>query len=274
MSEAPKIVLCPYCGHVQMASSSERCESCGGYFDELSRRVSQQHMGPWFIHDKGRPFRPGCSYQVIVRQIERGKIEPNTILRGPTTKQFWSVARHVPGVAHLLGYCFNCGEHVALNLKECPKCRTQFTAPAIRDELGIDPYDPKVLELAAAMAAQQAGGNPAPPPPSAPTIPARATVVSHANYAAPASPPPRPAVPAAKAKSPTPAAPVHAPAPVQIPASVQTNWMDSGFDGQADTFAEPVAPARSGNLLIWILVLVNVLLAMVISIYLVFNSNN
>src|SRR5690348_425633 len=101
-----KLVLCPYCGHAQPAA--DRCEECRGLFEPLSRRATQISMGPWFIRDKANPFRPGCSYEVLRKQIAAGKIKPTTVLRGPTTRQFWSVARNVPGVAHLLGYCHRC----------------------------------------------------------------------------------------------------------------------------------------------------------------------
>ena len=53
--------------------------------------------------ERGRPFRPGCSYETLVTLIERGQITKNTILRGPTTKQFWTVAKRTPGISHLFG---------------------------------------------------------------------------------------------------------------------------------------------------------------------------
>ena len=49
-------------------------------------------MGPWYIRDKNRPFRPGCSYEVLLKQVRSGKIKGSTVIRGPTARQFWSVA--------------------------------------------------------------------------------------------------------------------------------------------------------------------------------------
>lgn len=157
MTDKPKtIILCPYCGHAQH-DPADRCTACGGFFDPLSRKVSQQHMGPWFIRDSKMPFRPGCSYDVIVKQVERGRIKPTTIMRGPTTRQYWSIARNVPGVAHLLGYCHECGHRVDPKDAQCPKCRQPFNRPRYRDELGLDPYDPSVFaEAARAQAAMAA----------------------------------------------------------------------------------------------------------------------
>lgn len=133
-----KLILCPYCGSTQ-SEPEDRCVACGGFFDNLSLKVTQQHMGPWFVRDRHHPFRPGCSYEVLKKQIERGKVRPTTIVRGPTTRQFWSIARNVPGVAHLLGYCHACGSHVETTAERCPQCQTRFLEPQVRDKLGLAP---------------------------------------------------------------------------------------------------------------------------------------
>jgi len=133
-----RLILCPYCGNTQ-SEPEDRCAACGGFFDNLSLKVTQQHMGPWFVRDRHHPFRPGCSYEVLKKQIERGKVKPTTIIRGPTTRQFWSVARNVPGVAHLLGYCHGCGGHVDPDADRCSHCHTRLFAPRLRDKLGLAP---------------------------------------------------------------------------------------------------------------------------------------
>jgi hypothetical protein len=130
-----KLILCPYCGHTQPAG--DRCAECRGLFEPLSRHATQIAMGPWFIRDKAQPFRPGCSYEVLVKQVEAGRIKPTTVLRGPTTRQFWSVARNVPGVAHLLGYCYRCGAKVKPDAMSCRECFEQFHEPRERNELGL-----------------------------------------------------------------------------------------------------------------------------------------
>ena len=153
MSQSARYVLCPYCGRMQPGPDAERCDECGGYFEPLSRRATQIAMGPWYIRDKRVPFRPGCSYEVLVSQIKAGRIKPNTVIRGPTTRQFWSVARNVPGVAHLLGYCHRCGAHVSPNDKACPDCAEPFMAVTERNELGL--LYPTAKEAAAAQRALQ-----------------------------------------------------------------------------------------------------------------------
>lgn len=139
MADQPKKILCPYCGHTQ--TNSEKCESCGGRYDLLSRRATQISMGPWFLRDAKRPFLPGCSYEVLKLRIGSGKIKPLSIIRGPTTRQFWSVARNVPGVANLLGFCHKCGANVLPIDKKCGTCSASFSLQDMRvpdsDELGL-----------------------------------------------------------------------------------------------------------------------------------------
>ena len=135
MSDQTKYILCPYCGHTQ--THADRCAECGGLFEPLSRRATQIAMGPWYIRDKQNPFRPGCCYDVLKKQIRSGRVKPHTVLRGPTTRQFWSVARHVPGVAHLLGYCHACGAKVSPDDGECGECGVSFESVRERNELGL-----------------------------------------------------------------------------------------------------------------------------------------
>ncbi len=132
------LILCPYCGHTQF-QPEDRCEICFGYFDPLSLRITQQHMGPWFVRDLKKPFLPGCSYEVLVQRIKDGKIKAGTIIKGPTTKQYWSVAQNVPGVSHLIGYCYNCGSSVQPTEKKCHACNQPFITPENRDRLGLAP---------------------------------------------------------------------------------------------------------------------------------------
>ncbi len=130
-------VVCPYCGHAQ--AESPRCESCRGLFEPLSRQATQNAMGPWFIRDETQPFRPGCSYETLLRLIERGRVTAETILRGPTTHQFWMRADHVPGLAHLMGRCHACGERVGRGDVCCEFCGVMFGVEAPRDALGLLP---------------------------------------------------------------------------------------------------------------------------------------
>jgi hypothetical protein len=139
--QEPQIILCPYCGHVQTvpvnAAVPDQCDECNGLFEPLSRRATQISMGPWYIRDKKNPFRPGCSFEVVSKMARNNRIKPTTVMRGPSTKQFWSVARNVPGIAHLLGYCHQCSAKVEPTAAACQACNAKFEEPKERNELGL-----------------------------------------------------------------------------------------------------------------------------------------
>ncbi|MCC7145911.1 MAG: hypothetical protein IT443_05655 [Phycisphaeraceae bacterium] len=135
MDNKPRFIICPYCG--QTIPPVERCTRCGGYLEQLSRQATQIAMGPWFIRDEANPFLPGCSYELLIKQIQAQKITLDTVLRGPSTNQFWAPARFVPGVGHWLGVCHRCGVEVNPLDSSCPDCGTGFPSYFDRDQLGL-----------------------------------------------------------------------------------------------------------------------------------------
>ncbi|MEM1355349.1 MAG: hypothetical protein AAGH88_10750 [Planctomycetota bacterium] len=158
-----KLVLCPYCGHAQFGG--DRCQVCQGLFEPLSRRATQIAMGPWYIRDKNNPFRPGCSYDIIKKMAQSGNLKSKTVMRGPTTKQFWSIARNVPGVSHLIGYCYQCGAHVSPMDSRCGVCSAVFTEVRNRNELGLAyKTDEEAARAQGVLEAELRGEAPPPPP--------------------------------------------------------------------------------------------------------------
>lgn len=133
----PRGILCPYCGQVSL--NPKRCDACSGYFDPLSRQASQNSMGPWYIRSIKAPFRPGCSLETIRDLVKKGKIVKETVIRGPTTRQFWNFAGRTPGVANLLGVCHNCGSDVSPEAFSCASCGAAFTPETDRQHLGLAP---------------------------------------------------------------------------------------------------------------------------------------
>lgn len=165
------MVLCPYCG--SLSTDNKRCAHCHGYFDILSRQRSQNAMGPWFIRDVSKPFVPGCSYATLVKMTERGKIKPETVIRGPATRQFWTFARNAPGIAHLFGECHACHEPVMPIAKLCPNCKASFVVDEDRQYMGLSPVhllpgDADAATIAASLGGQASAGAaiPTSPPPS------------------------------------------------------------------------------------------------------------
>ena len=182
-------VLCPYCGHMQQAT--ERCEQCAGLFEPLSRMATQIAMGPWFIRDEKMPYAPGCSYQIVQRKAQTGKLTSQSIIRGPGTHQFWMYAHQVPGIAHLIGVCHQCGAKVSPTSRLCPTCHAPFDAPVQRDALGLQYPTDQALEQAQLQLQQlKSGQSPQTLPSdtsSQPTVPPLSTP---AVSPAPITPPP------------------------------------------------------------------------------------
>jgi hypothetical protein len=136
-SMGPTMVLCPYCG--SLSAHNKQCAHCSGHFDLLSRQRSQNAMGPWFIRDVSRPFQPGCSLSTLSRMAQRGRIKPETVIRGPSTRQFWTFAKNTPGISHFFGECHSCHSPVMPISKLCPSCNASFVADDDRQNLGLSP---------------------------------------------------------------------------------------------------------------------------------------
>ena len=181
----PKAVLCPYCG--QVSRNIQSCQVCGGHLDALSRQATQNGMGPWQVRDQSRAFLPGCSYEVLVRMVRASRITPDTILRGPTTGQFWMLARRVPGVAHLLGNCHSCQAPAKPDEYACRACGAVFQGERDRQHLGLGPIRPLPGEGTPEMVAARASY-------SLPEAPVPKVQASRAGNAPPAPriPPPAP----------------------------------------------------------------------------------
>ncbi|MGP1347619.1 MAG: hypothetical protein ACTS3F_13260 [Phycisphaerales bacterium] len=123
-------MLCPYCGTLQPAgeaAATNSCKACRNRLDPLARIATHNAMGAWFIRDLSNPFAPGCSYATIRAMCERGRVRLTSVVRGPTTQQFWRLAAHTPGVAVLLGQCHACAEKVTPGMARCPACDATLT---------------------------------------------------------------------------------------------------------------------------------------------------
>lgn len=94
-------------------------------------------MGPWWVRDENNPFGPGCSYETIRELVTRGTIGLDTILRGPTTNQFWTLAKRAPGVAHLLGVCHLCQRSARSDEFLCSACGAGFSCESDRQHMGL-----------------------------------------------------------------------------------------------------------------------------------------
>ncbi len=133
-------LICPFCGSA--TPDTGRCRACSARFDPLSRQATQNQMGPWNIRDEQFPFRPGCTYETMVRLIGQGVVRADTVIRGPTTRQFWTLAKHTPSIAQKLGMCHNCQHEVEKESFMCPSCQASFSPERDRQHMGLGPLRP------------------------------------------------------------------------------------------------------------------------------------
>jgi hypothetical protein len=159
-------------------TTGDTCSACHGRFDPLSRQATQNHMGPWQVRDEINPFTPGFDDAALRKLCKRGRIHLNTIVRGPTTRQFWMLACNTPVVAALLGQCHACHAPVSTQQDACNACGANLFPQTSRDALGLAPVQPlpgqaDPYEVAeAALGASRAF---VPPPPAKPAVSGRAS---------------------------------------------------------------------------------------------------
>jgi hypothetical protein len=138
MSE-PAAILCPYCGHKQPLAPA--CRECRGRFDAWSLQATQNDMGPWFVRNSARPHFVGCSYATLLALVRAGEVGRDTVVRGPSTRQLWTVARRAAGLAHLFGRCHACQGPVTIESPVCGDCGTGPHDAGDRNHFGLGPIE-------------------------------------------------------------------------------------------------------------------------------------
>ncbi|MFM1822046.1 MAG: hypothetical protein RI967_312 [Planctomycetota bacterium] len=138
-----RAILCPYCGdrHAPDPAHPE-CRACGGRFDAWSIAATQNDMGAWYVRDARRPHFVGFRHAALVAAIRAGEIGRDAIVRGPTTRQLWTIARRAQGIAHLFGRCHACQAPVTEAEPACAACGATPDAPAERNYFGLPPFEP------------------------------------------------------------------------------------------------------------------------------------
>ncbi|MEO0476404.1 MAG: hypothetical protein AAF085_10625 [Planctomycetota bacterium] len=183
-------VPCPYCGHPHDSTDDGRCVKCNGLFEPLSQTATQLAMGPWYVRDEDNPFMPGFNEAILRQQVRTGRINANTIVRGPTTNQFWMNAGDAPGVSRLMGTCHSCHQEVEPDDTTCGFCKADLLLPDDVDSLGLK-YTTDEARAQAQKEIAEGRANPAPKPapkPTAAPTPAQTSVAPSAAAAAPGQP--------------------------------------------------------------------------------------
>lgn len=139
-----RILACPLCGETQYEQSV--CKQCGGALDPDGLLLAEASFGPWYVRDEENPFAPGMTYDLLIQRIRDEKVHHYSLVRGPTTRQLWIVAKRVPGIAHILGRCHQCDGHVDSTSRACPFCEVAFGGYRDRDSLGLETKETLAVE--------------------------------------------------------------------------------------------------------------------------------
>ncbi len=113
--------VCPFCGTLN-ESAVTPCAKCTLINTPQTRRVTRGRIGPWYVLQSRNPAAPGMKYDVLVGFIRKGQVTARSIVRGPTTHQFWRYAAHVRGVSREFGLCYSCGADIHTESHLCLHC--------------------------------------------------------------------------------------------------------------------------------------------------------
>jgi hypothetical protein len=97
------------------------------------RKATKGRIGPWYVLQKRNPAAPGMKFETLLSFVNRGRVKPHSIVRGPTTHQLWRFAAHVKGLSRQFGLCYSCGTSLATDAAVCPQCNRPQGLPAQPD---------------------------------------------------------------------------------------------------------------------------------------------
>jgi hypothetical protein len=126
--------VCPFCGTLN-ESAVTPCVKCTLMNTPQTRRVTRGRIGPWYVLQSRNPAAPGMKFDVLVGFIRKGQVTARSIVRGPTTHQFWRYAAHVRGVSREFGLCYACGSDIHTESHLCLHCGKIQEPPAEPDVL-------------------------------------------------------------------------------------------------------------------------------------------
>jgi|GEM_PF-992144 len=127
-------VVCPFCGTLSQGAEGA-CARCTMENTPLTRQATKARLGPWYVLQSRNPAAPGMKYSVLLSLVKKGQITPRSIVRGPTTNQFWRFAAKVRGLSREFGICWGCGQDIATDADVCPHCQRSQLPPANPDQL-------------------------------------------------------------------------------------------------------------------------------------------
>jgi hypothetical protein len=89
------------------------------------------------------------NFATLLLLIQKGRVTARSVIRGPTTSQFWRHAAKVKGVSREFGLCWHCGQDVSRVARVCGNCKRMQEPPINPDvllEAGADPATQELTE--------------------------------------------------------------------------------------------------------------------------------
>jgi hypothetical protein len=94
------------------------------------------------------------NFVTLMVLVQKGRVTARSVLRGPTTGQFWRHAAKVKGISREFGLCWNCGGDVAKTARACPACK-RLQEPPLNPDVLLENGEFSGEELAEAMWSDQ-----------------------------------------------------------------------------------------------------------------------
>ncbi|MDB5173676.1 MAG: hypothetical protein JWN51_2449 [Phycisphaerales bacterium] len=131
--------VCPFCGSIN-DGTSPTCPRCTMENTPAARKATKPRIGPWYVLQSRNPAAPGMKWETLLAFVRKGRVKPQSIVRGPTTHQLWRFAAHVKGLSREFGICYSCGGAIGHTITVCPQCNRLQEPPAHPDALieGVD----------------------------------------------------------------------------------------------------------------------------------------
>ena len=169
---------CVYCGQI-IERTSDRCPHCHTSFSLAVRQASREVVGNWYYLDSRNPSGRGVTFETLIKMIEKGRIKPDSIVRGPTTHHDWMYAAEAPRLAKYLGMCPHCFAKAKPEETFCTSCQLNMNArpadprPGIPPDLVKEPFHVAAYEMEKKLTEAATGATEAPAAAPAPTPPPR-----------------------------------------------------------------------------------------------------
>ena len=128
------LTVCPFCGSVN-ESVTGPCRQCGMENTQSTRQATRSKIGPWFVWQSRNPSAPGMNWATLLSLVEKGRITPRSVVRGPTTGQLWRFAARVKGISREFGACWHCGGELNRAARLCTSCKRLQQPPINPDAL-------------------------------------------------------------------------------------------------------------------------------------------